>query len=272
MAVNSDTNLRNPIVKWFSIVIILTMLIHIGYLCYTGCIFSKSQNKVVKEHVNHIAKIDSIFFSMKEIILNTDSGMISNAPALLSQLQKDSALFRREVLLSQEEMSNLTELHLNKLGNDYDQIGIWFGVGSVIFLVISFFSMFKIEESKKDAKNVLEDVKRKGKDASDVVNEVQERAAGFAQYLDGIKQEYNTFVEQRSSQLEELERHLSTTQSESNDKLNSIKNLLEEVETKNEQYTWSIKAMQEQMQQMGELTDMLKAVLKKYGKEATNEQ
>lgn len=272
MAANSDTNQRNPIVKWFSIVIIITMLIHIGYLCYTGCIFTKSQNEVVKEHVNHIAKIDSIFFSMKETILSTDSGVIANAPALLSQLQKDSALFRREVLLSQEEMSNLSELHLNKLGNDYDQIGIWFGVGSVIFLVISFFSMFKIEESKKDAKNVLEDVKRKGNDASDVVDEVQERAAGFAQYLDGIKQNYNAFVEQRSSQLEELERHLSATQSESNEKLNLIKQLLEEVETKNAQYKWSIKAMHEQMQQMEELTNMLREVLKNNGKEATDEQ
>lgn len=272
MATNSDTNQRNPIVKWFSIVVILTMLIHIGYLCYTGCIFTKSQNRLVKEHVNHIAKIDSIFFSMKKTILSTDSGVIANAPALLSQLQKDSALFRREVLLSQEEMSNLTELHLNKLGNDYDQIGIWFGVGSVIFLVISFFSMFKIEDSKKDAKKVLEDVKQKGEDASDLVEEVQKRASGFAQYLDGIKQDYNAFVEQRSSQLEELERHLSTILSESNEKLNSIKQLLEEVEIKNAKYEWSIKAMQEQMQQMGELTDMLKTILKKYGKEGENEQ
>ena len=272
MAANSDTNKRNPIVMWFSIVITLTMLIHIGYLCYTGCIFTKSQNEVVKEHVNHIAKIDSIFFSMKETILSTDSGVIANAPALLSQLQKDSALFRREILLSQKEMSNLTELHLNKLGNDYDQIGIWFGVGSVIFLVISFFSMFKIEESKKDAKIVLEDVKQNVKDASNIVNEIQERATGFAQYLDGIKQDYNAFVEQRSSQLEESERHLSATQSESNEKLNSIKQLLEDVETKNAQYEWSIKSMQEQMQQMGELTNMLRELLKNNGKEATDEQ
>jgi len=242
---------------------------------YLGCTtkaLKESQDKIINAHTNHIAKVDSIFSDMKKVILSSDSGMIANAPALLSQLQRDSSLFRREILLSQEEMNNLTELHLNKIDSNYDQMGVWFGVAGVIFLVIGFFSMFKIEESKNEAKNVLEDVKQKGEEASKVVDRVEDSAAKFGQLLDGMKQDFSSFVEQRSSQLEKLERNLSAVLSESTEKLNVINQLLEEVETKNTQYEWSIQTMQEQMQQMNELTSVLREVLKDNGKEATDEQ
>ena len=146
MAENENsTKHGNPIVYWFCGIIGLTLILLIGYLCYSIKTLAKSQEKIVTEHVRHIAKVDSLIFEMKEVILSNDSGRIVNAPALLSQLQKDSALFKREILLSQEEMNNLVELHIDKIENDYAQIGIWGGVLSVIFIIFGFFAIFKIE-------------------------------------------------------------------------------------------------------------------------------
>ena len=105
----------NKIVYCFCGVLIVTLIMLIGYLCHSAKLFRDSQARIVETHVNHIMKIDSIFYDMKTIILSNDSGTIANSHALLSQLQSDSALFRREVQLSQEEMSNLVALHIEKI-------------------------------------------------------------------------------------------------------------------------------------------------------------
>ena len=101
---SNNTTKRNQIVFWFCGIIALTLFMLIMYLCHSTKILVESQEKIVTEHVKHITKIDSLFFDMKEVLLSNNSGMIANAPTLLSQLQKDSALFKKEMLLSQEEM------------------------------------------------------------------------------------------------------------------------------------------------------------------------
>lgn len=259
---------RNPwMALAFSAVIILMLLLLCGYLGYTTKALKESQEKIVCAHVDHIAKVDSIFYDMKEVILSNDSGTIANSPALLSQLQKDSALYRREVLLSQEEMNHLTSLHLNKIDSNYDQIGVWFGVASVVFLVFGFFGIFKIEENKREANNVLEEVKQKGTEAEDVVNRVQTQASGVVKYLDLRKNDIDTIVKDKTAQLEGLEKRLETTQSDSKEKLDSITKLLNEVQTKNEQYSWSVETMQKQTQQLEKLIEELYKVEGKNGEE-----
>ncbi len=110
------------------------------------------------------------------MILSNDSVTIVNAPLLLSQLQNDSALLRREILLSQAEESNLVALHIDKIDNDYSQIGIWGGILSIIFLIFGFFAIFKIEETKADAKNTLDKVTTQGQKATNEIKELQEQA------------------------------------------------------------------------------------------------
>ena len=147
-----ERNSNKIIVCLFCGVFVITLIMLIGYLCYSSKTLKDSQVKIVNEHIKHIAKIDSIFYDMKTVVLSNDSGTIVNAPALLSQLQNDSALFRREISLSQEEVNNLVALHINKIDNDYSQIGIWGGLLSIIFLIFGFFAIFKIEETKTEAR------------------------------------------------------------------------------------------------------------------------
>ena len=259
---------RNPrMALAFSAVIILMLLLLCGYLGYTTKALKESQEKIVCAHVDHIAKVDSIFYDMKEVILSNDSGTIANSPALLSQLHKDSALFRREVLLSQEEMNHLTSLHLTKIDSNYDQIGVWFGIASVVFLVFGFFGIFKIEENKREANNVLEEVKQKGIEATEVVNDVQSKASSVVKYLDGRKHDLDAFVIEKNNLLGELVKQLETTQSDSKEKLDSITKLLNEVQTKNEQYSWSTEIMQKQAQHLDELIGELNKVVGNNGEE-----
>lgn len=263
----NKTSNRNPIVYWFCGIIILTLVLLIAYLCHSTKILAESQERIVTEHVRHIAKVDSLFFDMKEVVLSSDSGKIANAPVLLSQLQKDSALFKREILLSQEEMCNLVKMHIDKIENDYAQIGIWGGVLSVIFIIFGFFAIFKIEESKSEAKNVLNEVKEQGKKASKEVEKLQDQAINLDSSLTKIQQDSNTFLENKSKELQTL----VETETKARDELVKITNLLEEVEAKNSQYKWSIETMNDQMKQFEVLSNRIKDIMDNKVKEGSNE-
>lgn len=242
-------NEHKTIVRWFCGCFIVTLIILVVYLCYSINTFKYSQERIVTEHLKHIANVDSIFCDIKKVILSNDSGMIANAPILLSQLQNDSALLRREILLSQAEETNLVALHIDKIDNDYSQIGIWGGILSIIFLIFGFFAIFKIEEAKVEAKNTLKEVKTQGKKASDEITELQEQAGK-------LNDSFNS-NNQKARELDGLIATFNTKNSQAENRLEKINKLLMDVENKNDQYDTSNKQVSNLMKQLATLIDRL---------------
>lgn len=231
---------------------IATLIILVSYLCYSTKTFKDSQEKIVTEHLKHVAKADSIFCDIKKVILSHDSGTIANAPLLFAQLQCDSALMRREILLLQAEESNLVALHIDKIDNDYSQIGIWGGVLSIVFLFFGFFAIFKIEEIKTEAKNTLDKVKTEGDNASAKINELQTQAGQLNDLFNSNNQ--------KARELDELITAINTKNSLAEERIAIINKLLMDVESKSEQYDSSIKQMNDVMGQLGQLIDGINKV------------
>jgi len=248
---------HKTIVRWFCGSFIATFITLVGYLYYSIITFKDSQERIVTEHLKHLATVDSVFCDIKKVILSNDSGTIVNTPILLSQLQDDSALLKREILLSQAEESNLVALHIDKIDNNYSQIGIWGGVLSIIFLIFGFFAIFKIEETKAEAKNTLEDVKDQKEKASAEIKELQDQAGQLNDSYNSIRQSSETFIADNTKVFNELITTINTEHSQAQESLERIKKLLVEVESKNNQYDLSIKQMNDLMRQLGQLIDRL---------------
>ena len=246
------------VVRWFCSCFITTLIILVSYLCYSITTFKNSQERIVTEHLEHLANADSIFCDIKKVILSNDSGTIANAPVLLAQLQNDSALMRREIMLSHEEKMNLVALHIDKIDNDYSQIGIWGGILSIIFLIFVFFAIFKIEETKAEAKNTLEDVKIQKEKASAEIKELQEQAGQVNESYNSIRQSNETFIDN------------NTDYSQAQENLERINKLLVEVESKNKQYDLAINQMNDLMGHLGQLINSLNQVTNK-GNETDHE-
>lgn len=263
-------NDNKTIVRWFCRCFIATLIILVSYLCYSMTSFKNSQERIVTEHLKHLANADSIFCDIKKVILSNDSGSIVNAPVLLAQLQNDSALMRREILLSQAEESNMVSLHIDKIDNDYSQIGIWGGTLSIIFLIFGFFAIFKIEETKAEAKNTLEDVKDQKEKASAEIKELQEQASQLNDSYNSIRQSSETFISDNTILFNKLISSIKTEHSQSQESLKKINNLLAKVESKNKHYDLSIKQMNDLMGQLGQLIDRLNKVANN-GNETDNE-
>ena len=128
----------------FCISFIVVFIILTSYLWCSLSGMKNSQNKIVSEHINHVLKVDSLYNEMRIFLINTDSIKNERLQVLLSQLQKDSEMSNKELLISQNEINSLLTLHLDKIENDYAQIGIWGGILSIIFLIFGFFAIFKI--------------------------------------------------------------------------------------------------------------------------------
>lgn len=239
---------------------IATLIIFVSYLCNSITTFKDSQERIVTEHLRHLANADSIFCDIKKVILSNDSGTIANAPVLLAQLQSDSALIRREILLSQAEESNLVALHIDKIDNEYSQIGIWGGILSIIFLIFGFFAIFKIEETKAEAKSTLENVKGQKEKVSAEIKELQEQAGQVNESYNSIRQSSETFIADNTKVFNELIATINTDHSQAQESLERINKLLVEVESKNKQYDLSIQQMSDLMGQLGQLIDRLNKV------------
>ena len=242
-------NDNKNVLRWFCGCFIATLIIFVSYLCYSITTFKNSQERIVTEHLEHLANVDSIFYDIKKVILSTDSGTIANAPVLLAQLQNDSALMRREILLSQAEESNLVALHIDKIDNDYSQIGIWGGILSIIFLIFGFFAIFKIEETKAEAKNTLNEVKTEGDNASAQINELQTQAGQLNDLFNSNNQ--------KARELDGLIATINTKNSLAEESIARINKILVDVESKSEQYDSSIKQVHELMGQLATLIDGL---------------
>lgn len=140
------------------------------------------------------------------------------------------------------------------------------------FFIFGFFAIFKIEETKTEANRVLEDVKDKGNDAMSKIGVLQNQASELNEHISSIRQEGASFIADKTKEFETLKTRIDKMQEDSNESLEKIKKLLGEMENKNQQYVWSIEAMQSQTKLLRDLTDKLKGVLEKKGKEVTNDK
>ena len=107
----------------------------------------------------------------------------------------------------------MLELHLDKIEHEYTNITIWAAVLTIVFLVFSFFSLFKIEQSRKE----IEDLKRQGEadinaiitNASDIIKDSTSRLENLDKTVQPYKDEFESLVKEY--------RNIITAIKESND-------------------------------------------------------
>lgn len=124
---NNEKNNKSSIVTYFCVILIAALACIMAYFIYATKVFNDSQNRIIQKHTNHIADVDFVFWEMKKIILSSDSGTISNAPELLSQLQRDYALTNSKLakdnrdVLSQDELLKFWNFMNLLIGLRYSQ-------------------------------------------------------------------------------------------------------------------------------------------------------
>lgn len=97
----------------------------------------------------------------KDFYAGIISSIKANSLTEASTFNHQFNLAQKELLLNQQNLERLLELHYAELDNQQMTLTIWAAVLSIIFLTFGFFAIFKIEESKKEAQDHLKTTETK---------------------------------------------------------------------------------------------------------------
>ena len=116
---------------------ILAIYLHNGHII-------EGQNRIIRTYVHQVEKLET-----RKVSANIRE----------SQREKEMEVFHQEV-------KSLLELEFNRIQNEFEAIEIWTGILTVIFLIFSFYSLFKTEQLENQSKDELMRIKKISEDGT----------------------------------------------------------------------------------------------------------
>jgi len=149
--------------------------------CFTG-IYDNLRNEPINydsliialERDKDLAKKITNYNSVKKLIVELANNM--SYKAMADELKKDSLLINRQLANSQHATNELLELNFNRIQHEYTVLALWAGVLMIVFLIFSFYSLYKTDDIAKQGKDSLKDIIEKG---DDVLSGLREQQAGL---------------------------------------------------------------------------------------------
>ena len=126
-------NLKSKVSLFTLFVLISIGLCISGYFHNTGK-FRESQQQIIRIFENSMTRYDQTSPKNKSLQLQE----------VIENNQKH-----------QEEIKALLELEFNKIQNEYETQEIWTGILTIVFLIFSFYSLFKSEELEHKGQEAL---------------------------------------------------------------------------------------------------------------------
>ena len=207
--------------------------------------FRQSQQKIIEIHKDHITRIDTcftrIYDNLKNEVVNYDSlilvlerdkdlakkitnynsvknlivGLANNMSyrAMSDELKKDSLLIHRQLADAQHATNELLELHFNRIQHEYTVLALWAGVLMIVFLIFSFYSLYKTDDIAKQGKEGLKEIKEKGDNVlkdlqklqEDLTKEVGNKIALLNKEVESAQNDMDTLTSQFKGKLDSLE-------------------------------------------------------------------
>ena len=115
-------------------------------------------------------------------------------------VSNDSYAFRdekktKELEAFHHEIKSLLELEYNRIQNEYESVEIWTGILTVIFLIFSFYSLFKtehLENQYKEELNRIKNLSNTGQMKLDLFeNESKSKLVGVGEEIVKIKKDFS---------------------------------------------------------------------------------
>lgn len=75
--------------------------------------------------------------------------------ALKSELEQDTIAWRSGAEAMMRDTKSLIDLHLNAVDRQYNSLTLWAAVITILFLIFSFYAIFKLEDTLKQAKDAV---------------------------------------------------------------------------------------------------------------------
>lgn len=166
---------------WFLGTIFFALVVYVGITCinhseakdYREKIISnqKESLSLAKQKIRAIYKLDSVIAISQTWADTTKSDSLrSNRDSLLyinyiishrEELKRSSDALKQELDATAKETKSMIDIHLQYIDQQYSTLSLWAGIITIVFLIFSFYAVFKQEDAINKAYAIIDDLNNK---------------------------------------------------------------------------------------------------------------
>ena len=128
-----------------------------------------------------------------------------------SKLSRDSLQFNAERTLLEGQTKAMIDLHLTKIDHEYNNITMWAAILTILFLVFSFYSIFKMDELIQQGREGVKDIKRLKKEGDDSIAYIK---AKNNEQITKLKEDTEQIIKEHREKLEGISSNFSVQQND----------------------------------------------------------
>lgn len=128
-----------------------------------------------------------------------------------SKLSRDSLQFNAERTLLEGQTKAMIDLHLTKIDHEYNNITMWAAILTILFLVFSFYSIFKMDELIQQGREGVKDIKRLKKVGDDSIAYIK---AKNNEQITKLKEDTEQIIKEHREKLEGISSNFSAQQND----------------------------------------------------------
>ena len=166
---------------------------------------------------------------LSTIISNYYNQSIKIQEQYQSKLSRDSLQLNAERTLLEGQTKAMIDLHLTKIDHEYNNITMWAAILTILFLVFSFYSVFKMDELIQQGREGVKDIKRLKKEGDDSITCVKTENN---EQIKKLKEETEEIIKEHREKLESMSSSFSTQQNDlykrTNEYLNGLRKNFDE--------------------------------------------
>lgn len=156
-----------------------------------------SKQRLSLEQYNRLHELISIHFAeIEQLHEKYDSRILQDSLLLITE---------RQVLDGQ--VKAMLDLHLNKIEHEYSNITIWAAVLTILFLVFSFYSIFKMDSLVRQGVEGVNEIKQLKRDGDVAIQEISEKSEKIVKdndiLMEKSKTDFASFIDSQQRILTE---------------------------------------------------------------------
>ena len=239
--------------RLFLIVLSINTVIFMGYQIFAICNLNSSQDKIKNYYREHIERVDSLYCNLgsnNKAILSTymqDSIYNNNIEQLYMEYEKvlkeDSLRLCNERTLLEMQTKSMIDLHLNKVEHEYSNLTIWAAILTILFLVFSFYSIYKMDELLQQGNEGVKDIRSLRKDGEILIEKLE---ATSKSEIEKTRNQIDDFIKEQQTRMVQTVSYFENENTKKLSEINQcfvdacniveqIKNLKNAIESENNQ-------------------------------------
>ena len=131
-------------------------------------------------------------------------------------LKEDSLRLHNERSLVEMQTKSMIDLHLNKIEHEYSNLTMWAAILTILFLVFSFYSIYKMDELIQQGNEGVKDIRSLKKDSENLIENLEVTSKSE---IEKTKNQIDDFIKEQQNRIIQT---LGYFEKENTKKLNEI--------------------------------------------------